>query len=49
MIVRKTILLIKGGWHFCAEKKCHPPFSNKIVYILKGGQHFCTRKNAITF
>ena len=44
MIVRKTILLIKGALHFCIEKKCHPLFSNKIVYVLKGSRHFCTRK-----
>jgi hypothetical protein len=44
MIVGKTILLIKGGWHFCTEKKCHPPLSNKIVYVQKGGQLFCSRK-----
>ena len=47
MIVRKTILLIKGALHFCIEKKCHPLFSNKIVSVLKGGWRFCTRKNAI--
>ena len=35
MIVRKAVLLIKGGQHFCTEKKCHPPFSNKIFFVSK--------------
>ena len=38
----KIVYAIKGGRHFCIEKKCHLPFISN--YALKGGRHFCIEK-----
>ena len=43
MIVRKAILLLKGGQHFCTEKNAILLLLAKIL-LVKGGLHFCTEK-----
>ena len=43
MIVKKAILLLKGGQHFCTEKNAILLLLENFL-LVKGGLHFCTEK-----